>query len=131
MKCQIRGVRIWQHNPVFWLIILIALALMAASQTGTNVQNGGVLDAVKKRGVLHAGIRFDYPPHSYTDGQVRTRVDITASAVQFLGGAQRSGEPDGCEVGIDKIHHSQDAHESVEAAATAAGHTVVTDELAF
>ena len=85
---QIGGVRIWQHNPVVGLIILVALVLMAACQTGTSTQNESVFDAVKKRGVLHAGIRSDNPPHSYIDGQglwVGFDVDIAEALAEELG----------------------------------------------
>jgi len=86
--CQIWGVRIWQHNPMVGLNILVALVLMVACQARTSTQNENVLDAVKKRGDLHSGIRFDDPPHGYIDGQglwVGFDVDIAEALAEEMG----------------------------------------------
>ena len=71
------------------LILTIGVILLGACG---KTQGGGaaasLLDAVKHRGVLRAGIRFDNPPHSYIDQEGRWvgfDVDIAEALAKELG----------------------------------------------
>jgi polar amino acid transport system substrate-binding protein len=74
-----------------WSSFLAAALLLATScsvGSATSGQRASVLDGVKERGVLRAGIRFDNPPHSFIDegGEwIGFDVDIAAELAEELG----------------------------------------------
>jgi polar amino acid transport system substrate-binding protein len=69
--------------------VLAALCLWAGAGEGiAYADSHSALDAVKKRGVVRAGIRFDNPPHSFIDNQGRWvgfDVDIAEAIAKQLG----------------------------------------------
>jgi polar amino acid transport system substrate-binding protein len=79
---------------VWWLTLaLVALFPLAAAcggearETAGSETNSG-LDGINERGVLRAGIRFDNPPHSFTDEEgnwVGFDVDIAEALARELG----------------------------------------------
>jgi polar amino acid transport system substrate-binding protein len=75
------------------LSLAVLLALTSGACGGDNPNGGagakaGTLAAVKDRGVVRAGIRFDNPPHSFIDDDgdwVGFDVDIAAAVAKQLG----------------------------------------------
>jgi polar amino acid transport system substrate-binding protein len=74
-----------------WLILLLLMSLVvgcADASPGEAGSDGTLLDAIKDRGVLRAGIRFDNPPHSFIDEDgnwVGFDVDIAEALADELG----------------------------------------------
>jgi polar amino acid transport system substrate-binding protein len=74
-----------------WLAVLVLalpLATSCSSGPAASAPRASVLDGVKERGVLLAGIRFDNPPHSFIDegGEwIGFDVDIAAALAEELG----------------------------------------------
>lgn len=74
-----------------WLAVLLLLVVMGACEDASSGQVGSgetLLDDIKRRGVLNAGIRFDNPPHSFIDGDgswVGFDVDIAEALADELG----------------------------------------------
>ncbi len=69
-------------------LVIITLTVTAACRGESGSQSGSTLDAVKQRGVLRAGIRFDNPPHSFIDERGRWvgfDVDIANAVAEQLG----------------------------------------------
>jgi polar amino acid transport system substrate-binding protein len=69
-------------------IVLAALATAAALTATPTPAQETVLDGVKKRSVLRAGIRVDNPPHSYIDDKGRWMgfdVEIAEALARELG----------------------------------------------
>jgi polar amino acid transport system substrate-binding protein len=70
------------------LVPLAAGACGGDSANGGAAAKGGTLAAVKDRGVVRAGIRFDNPPHSFIDDNgdwVGFDVDIAKAVAKQLG----------------------------------------------
>jgi polar amino acid transport system substrate-binding protein len=74
-----------------WLILLLATSLVAGcadASSGEASARGTLLDEIKDRGVLRAGIRFDNPPHSFIDeggNWVGFDIDIAEALADELG----------------------------------------------
>jgi polar amino acid transport system substrate-binding protein len=74
-----------------WLSLVLAAAVVggcAGASTGEARSGGTLLDEIKRRGVLRAGIRFDNPPHSFIDEDgdwVGFDVDIAVALADELG----------------------------------------------
>jgi polar amino acid transport system substrate-binding protein len=74
-----------------WLAALLLVAILGACQDASSGQvgsGGTLLDEIKRRGVLTAGIRFDNPPHSFIDEDgswVGFDVDIAEALADELG----------------------------------------------
>ena len=68
---------------LFWVV-----AALAAFPAAAQAQDASVIDRVKERGVLVAGIRQDNPPHSFIDEEgnwVGFDVDIANGIAEVLG----------------------------------------------
>ena len=74
-----------------WLIVLLVTSLVAGcadASSGDASPDGTLLDEIKDRGVLRAGIRFDNPPHSFIDEDgnwIGFDVDIAEALADELG----------------------------------------------
>ena len=74
-----------------WLAALLLVAVLGACEGASSGQVGSsetLLDEIRSRGVLNAGIRFDNPPHSFIDGDgswVGFDVDIAEALADELG----------------------------------------------
>jgi polar amino acid transport system substrate-binding protein len=74
----------------WWLILLLLTSLVAgcADASSGASSDGTLLDEIKDRGVLRAGIRFDNPPHSFIDEDgnwIGFDVDIAEALADELG----------------------------------------------
>jgi polar amino acid transport system substrate-binding protein len=70
-----------------WLVLSGLVLVALGSRTLATAQDS-TLEAVKTRGVLRAGIRFDNPPHSFIDRHGRRvgfDVDIADAVARVLG----------------------------------------------
>jgi polar amino acid transport system substrate-binding protein len=88
MRPRTRHGGLWKHAVTVCLLLLVGLPLTALLGNDTARAQESTLDAVKKRGVLRAGIRFDNPPHSHIDDQGRWvgfDVDIAEALAEELG----------------------------------------------
>jgi polar amino acid transport system substrate-binding protein len=74
-----------------WLGVLLLVAVLGACEGASSGQvgsSGTLLDEIRSRGVLNAGIRFDNPPHSFIDGDgswVGFDVEIAEALADELG----------------------------------------------
>jgi polar amino acid transport system substrate-binding protein len=74
-----------------WLAALLLVAVLGACEGASSGQvgsSGTLLDEIRSRGVLNAGIRFDNPPHSFIDGDgswVGFDVEIAEALADELG----------------------------------------------
>ena len=85
---QDRRPRVARVDRVMWPLAIVLLILAAACGSSNGSQTKSVLDMVKERGVLKAGIRTDNPPHSFLDEQanwVGFDVDIAEALARELG----------------------------------------------
>ena len=70
------------------LSILLMQCVFGLSALKTTAQAESLLEEIKKRGVLRAGVRFDYPPIGYIDKQGKNAgfgVDIAQAFAEKLG----------------------------------------------
>jgi polar amino acid transport system substrate-binding protein len=70
------------------LAVALAVAACGGGSSDGAAAKGGTLAAVKERGVVRAGIRFDNPPHSFIDDDgkwVGFDVDIAEAVAKQLG----------------------------------------------
>jgi len=78
----------WQwQSSLRWTLLLSAAFVIAVGSNAANAQKS-VLDAVKDRGALRAGVRTDNPPHGFItqDGNwVGFDVDIAEAVAKELG----------------------------------------------
>ncbi len=77
------------HWSVIALLLFVAVAVSVVSprRSATADAPGTLLEAVKKRGTVRAGIRFDNPPHSFIDERGRWMgfdVDIAEAVAKQL-----------------------------------------------
>jgi polar amino acid transport system substrate-binding protein len=73
-----------------WLTLLLAASVLGGCAGASSESTSGrtLLEEIKRRGVLRAGIRFDNPPHSFIDEDgnwVGFDVDIAESLALELG----------------------------------------------
>jgi polar amino acid transport system substrate-binding protein len=76
------------HVSSIWRLHIVGFLLLAVCGNATVNAQESVLDSVKKRGVLRAGIRFDNPPHSFLDARGRWvgfDVDIAEALATEIG----------------------------------------------
>src|SRR5438128_195803 len=113
----------------FVLVGIVAASTAAAigvAPAGTHgvAANGSVLDAVKSRGVLRAGIRTDFPPHSYYDASghwVGFDIDIAAAVAKQLGVKLEKVKVDE----LTRISYLKDG--KIDIAAASMNHTISRD----
>jgi len=77
-----------RRSAIAWCTLGVALVLWSICGTRVAMAQDSVLDAVKTRGVLRAGIRYDNPPHSFIDAEGRWvgfDVDIAEALAKALG----------------------------------------------
>ncbi len=76
-----------KYAVIVWLAFVVGLTFLVGKGIAQETK-GSLLEEVKKRGVLRAGIRIDNPPHSFIDGQGRWvgfDVDIAEALAKELG----------------------------------------------
>src|SRR4051794_22230762 len=102
---------------------LAAVAGLAAASTSGSTGTS-VLDAVKTRGVLRAGIRTDFPPHSYYNANgnwVGFDVDIAAAVARQLGVKLQKVKVDE----LTRISYLKDG--KIDLAAASMNHTIARE----
>lgn len=65
-----------------------AIGCFAAVTAAQANDNTSVLTQVQERGVLHAGVRYDYPPNSYMDNKGEIKgygADVARALAKRLG----------------------------------------------
>lgn len=86
-RCRLlrRGIAlsmVWSSVPGIFLLML------AATEGAVAYAQSSAINAIQKRGIIRAGIRFDNPPHSFIDAQGRWvgfDVDIAEALAKTLG----------------------------------------------